>query len=80
MKRGIVLGMAVWVGVALAQGPQTAASSPLQASSAQPVRPIGVVTQIKTGSLTLHTDAGPELLVPLPEGITCCASRRVRRT
>ena len=70
MKRGIVLGMAVWVGVALAQGPQTAASSPLQASSPQPVRPIGVVTQIKTGSLTLRTDAGPELLVPLPEGIT----------
>ena len=70
MKRGIVLGMAVWVGVALAQGPQTAPSSPPQASSAQPVRPIGVVTEIKTGSLTLQTDAGPVLQVPLPEGIS----------
>ncbi|MBZ5545418.1 MAG: hypothetical protein LAO07_17350 [Acidobacteriia bacterium] len=69
MKRGIVLGMAVWVGVALAQGSQTAPSPP-QASSAQPVRPIGVVTEIKTGSLTLQTDAGPVLQVPLPEGIS----------
>jgi hypothetical protein len=70
MKRGIVLLMAAWAGVALAQGPGTAPSSAPGASSAQPVRPIGVVTQIKTGSLTLQTDAGPELLVPLPEGIS----------
>jgi len=62
--------MAVWVGIALAQGPATAPPSAPGPSSAQPLRPIGVVTQIKTGSLTLQTDAGSELLVPLPEGIS----------
>jgi hypothetical protein len=65
MKKGIVLVLAVWAGVAVAQQPGTPPSA-----SAPPVRPIGVVTQIKTGSLTLQTDAGPELLVPLPDGIT----------
>jgi len=65
MNRGIVLVLAVWAGAALAQQAGTPPST-----SAPPVRPIGVVTQIKTGSLTLQTDAGPELLVPLPDGIT----------
>jgi hypothetical protein len=61
--------MAVWAGVVLSQGPGPAPSAP-PSSSSQPVRPIGVVTQIKPGSLTLRTDAGPELVVTLPDGIS----------
>ena len=52
----------VWVGSASAQG-----SGP--ASSAPSIRPIGVVTKLPTGGLTLHTDAGPELLIVLAEGV-----------
>ena len=70
MQKWIPGLIAVWTGVALAQGPTTAPPSPFGPSSAQPVRPIGVVTQLKPGSLTLHTDAGPELLVTLPEDVS----------
>lgn len=70
MKKWMPCLMVVWVGVALAQGPATAPSSPPGTSPAQPVRPVGMVTQIKPGSLTLHSDAGPELLVTLSEGIS----------
>jgi hypothetical protein len=50
---------------------QTAAqSTPSSASSPQPVRSIGVVTQIQQGSFNLHTDAGSDLMVQLPEGVT----------
>jgi hypothetical protein len=69
MKRGILLCMTAWVGVALAQGPGTAPSPASSAASSQPVRPIGVVTQLQPGSLTLHTDAGPDLEVLLPDGV-----------
>lgn len=34
------------------------------------VRPIGVVTEIQSGKLTLHTDAGPNMTVNLPEGVS----------
>ena len=34
------------------------------------VRPIGVVTQIVAGKLTLHTDGGVDLSVELPDGVT----------
>jgi len=64
MQKWLPCLIAVWTGVALAQGPATATSS------AQPIQPIGVVTQLKPGSLTLHTDAGRELLVTLPEGVS----------
>lgn len=63
MTKWIAMMMALWAGTALAQ--QAAVPS-----SPQAPRPIGVVTQIETGSLTLRTDAGPELQVPLPEGVS----------
>ena len=34
------------------------------------VRPIGVVTQVQPGKLTLHTDSGVDLSVELPDGVT----------
>ncbi|HVB29817.1 MAG TPA: hypothetical protein VNG91_08410 [Terriglobia bacterium] len=54
----------------LAQAMAFARSSPQNAPASQVVRPIGVVTQIKSGQLTLHTDAGPSLTVNLPDGIS----------
>jgi len=70
MKKGILGLMTVWVGITLAQGKGPAQSPQAGASSSQPVRPLGVVTQLRPGSFTLHTDAGPELLVQLPEAVT----------
>ena len=55
--------MVVWMGSVLAQG----SGAP---SSSQPVRPIGVVTKIQAGSLTLHTDSGPDLLIGLGDGVS----------
>ena len=55
--------MVVWAGSALAQGSGTAPSS-------QSIRPIGVVTKLQAGSLTLHTDAGPDLLIELGDGVS----------
>lgn len=55
--------LVVWGGSALAQG-SGAASSP------QSVRPIGVVTKLQARSLTLHTDAGPDLLIELTDGVS----------
>jgi hypothetical protein len=40
------------------------------AATSQKIRPIGVVTEIQSGQLTLHTDAGPSLTVSLPDGIS----------
>jgi hypothetical protein len=51
-------------GTAWAQGLGTTATA------SQPVRPIGVVTQLQPGKLTLHTDAGSDLLVLLPDGVS----------
>jgi hypothetical protein len=48
---------------ALAQSSGTAASS-------QPVRPIGVVTKLQAGGFTLHTDAGPDLLVAFADDVS----------
>jgi hypothetical protein len=70
MKKGILGLMTVWVGMTLAQGKGPAQSPQAGASSSQPVRPLGVVTQLRPGSFTLHTDAGPEMLVQLPEAVT----------
>ena len=69
MKTWTVCLMTVWAGVALAQGPGTAPSSP-GASTSQSVRHIGVVTRLQPDILTLHTDAGPDLLVPLPDTVS----------
>jgi len=72
-----VCTVALW---ALVASPFTAASAGLEpgtkpqtaqagAASPQAVRPIGVVTEIRPGSLTLRTDAGAEVAVQLPEGV-----------
>jgi hypothetical protein len=53
----------VWAVSALAQG-----SGPT--SSSQPVRPLGVVTKLQAGGFTLHTDAGPDLLVAFGDGVS----------
>src|ERR1700676_1598929 len=55
--------MVFWAGSALAQGSGAT-------SSFQSVRPIGVVTKLQAGSLTLHTDAGPDLLIELGDGVS----------
>lgn len=70
MRKSVLILTTVWTGIALAQNPATAPPTQSGAATAQPVRPIGVVTQLKTGGLTLQTDAGPVLEVPLPEGIS----------
>lgn len=48
----------------------TSAACAGQAPSSQAVRPIGVVTEIDAGSFHLHTDAGPDLLIQLPDNVT----------
>ena len=54
----------------LAQALAVAQPSPQNTSTSQAVRPIGVVTEIQPGQLTLHTDAGPDLTVNLSEGVS----------
>ena len=67
----IVLGVAV---VALAQAMGMArspqASSQSGTPSSHPGLPIGAVTQIHPGGFRLHTDAGPDLQVQLPDGVS----------
>ncbi|HEV2246516.1 MAG TPA: hypothetical protein VGW37_07665 [Terriglobia bacterium] len=43
---------------------------PQSAANAQKIRPIGVVTAVQPGQLTLHTDSGPSLTVSLPEDVS----------
>lgn len=62
-----MFSLITWAGLALALGAHGQAQT--GAASATPVRPIGVVTQIQSGSLTLHTDAGHDLAVQLPDGV-----------
>jgi hypothetical protein len=65
MKKGFMFLplMLVWAGSALAQGPGATPFS-------QSVRPIGVVTKLQAGGFTLHTDAGPDLLIVLADGVS----------
>src|SRR3984893_8137633 len=65
MRKGFIILplMVVWAGSALAQGSGAASSSPS-------IRPIGVVTKLPAGNLTLHTDAGPDLLIVLADGVS----------
>lgn len=69
MKTGILTLIAIGAGVGLAQALGAAQTAQPSASSPQPVRPIGVVTEIRPGNFTLHTDAGFYLSVQLPEGV-----------
>src|SRR5712664_4241753 len=64
MRRGFMTLplLVAWAGSALAQS--SGATSP------QTIRPIGVVTKLQAGSFTLHTDAGPDLLIVLADGVS----------
>ena len=56
----------------LAPGAQSQPATPASQEGAAPtqsVRPIGVVTQIQPGSFSLHTDAGSDLKIQLPESV-----------
>jgi len=70
MKKWSLTLFTVLVGAVLI--PAAGMPGPLQsgAPSSQPVRPIGVVTEIQPGLLTLHTDAGPNLTIHLPDGVS----------
>jgi hypothetical protein len=65
MRKGFMIlsPMVLWPGSASAQGSGAPSSSPS-------IRPIGVVTKLQAGSLTLHTDAGPDLLVEIGDGVS----------
>lgn len=67
MKKFLLFPLITWAGLALALGAQ--GQTQPGAPSNAPVRPIGVVTQIQSGSLTLHMDAGTDLAVQLPESV-----------
>ncbi len=69
VRKSIEPSAALGLVVVFAQGLGLALSPQTASQSVQPVRPIGAVTEIKPGSLTLHTDAGPSLVVLLPEGV-----------
>jgi hypothetical protein len=69
MRKWILCWLVLGTGVALGQGPGPAQSSSPGVSPSQPIRPIGVVTQLQPGTFTLHTDAGPDLVVQLPEQV-----------
>ena len=65
MRKGLMILplLVVWAGSALAQG--SGAASPSQS-----IRPIGVVTKLQAGGFTLHTDAGPDLLIVFADGVS----------
>jgi len=64
MRNGLLGLMVLWAAAALAQG-----SGPTQSHS-EPVRPIGVVTQLQSGKFILHTDAGPDLVILLSDQVS----------
>jgi hypothetical protein len=68
MKRSSVFIFAVLAGALLSGGRALAVSQQNGGPSSQSVRPLGVVTKIQPGQLTLHTDAGTDLIVDLPQG------------
>lgn len=70
MKKRIVNLLYIVAGALLV--PAAGMAGPWQAvsPSSQAVRPLGTVTQIAQGQLTLRTDAGPSLTVHLPEGVS----------
>lgn len=61
-----------WVVPFLFLAQTLAVARPLKqgAAGVQKVRPIGIVTEVRSGQLTLHTDGGTSLTVSLPEGIS----------
>jgi hypothetical protein len=63
VRVGVVLALVAGI-CRISQAGQAGVAAPAA------VRPIGVVTQIQPGKLTLHTDGGAELSVELPDGVT----------
>lgn len=55
--------------VAATLAPPSGMAAPRSGAPAQAVKPIGMVTAIQPGQLTLHTDAGPQLTVKIPGGV-----------
>lgn len=70
MKEGILMLMAVCAGIGLARTPAAAQATQSGTTSQTSARQIGVVSEIKPGSLTLQMDSGASLQVQLPEGVT----------
>ena len=64
MRNGLLGLMVLWAAAALAQGSATTQSH------SEPVRPIGVVTQLQSGKFILHTDAGADLLILLSDQVS----------
>jgi hypothetical protein len=64
MRNGPLGLMVLWAAAALAQGSGTTPSH------SEPVRPIGVVTQLQSGKFILHTDAGADLLILLSDQVS----------
>jgi len=64
MRKGLLGLMVLWAAIASAQGSGTTPSR------SEPVRPIGVVTQLQSGKFILHTDAGPDLLILLSDQVS----------
>lgn len=64
MRKALIdlLIISMTCGLALAQGSGNA-------PAAQPSRIVGVVTQLQRDSLTLHSDAGPDVAVRLPDTV-----------
>ncbi|HUZ47202.1 MAG TPA: hypothetical protein VMW54_11260 [Terriglobia bacterium] len=70
MKNSTFILFTVLVGATLTAAAGRPGPKQSGAASSQPVRPIGVVTEIQTGQMTLHTDSGPKLTVNLPDGVS----------
>ena len=70
VRNSAPLLIALALGGLLAQAEGFARTPQAASQGTPPVRPIGAVTELKPGSMTLHTDAGPSLVVQLPEGVT----------
>lgn len=70
MKSGAPLAFAALAAGLLALAGGSAQQPPAGASASPTLRPIGVITQIQPGQFTLRTDAGPELTIHLPEGVS----------
>lgn len=69
MSKGVSFAarILISVGMCLSAVPVAFAQAAGQSSA---IRPVGVVTELKPGKLTLHTDAGTEMTVVMPEGTT----------
>jgi hypothetical protein len=71
MPKSVSFAAAVLISVGISL-PAVPAAVPQGGTTGQAsaIRPVGVVTELKPGELTLHTDAGPDVAVFLPEGTT----------